>query len=87
MKGEDSDEIDEMLYYEMPYYVRDDDLGKVTFYEEDDDKQLVFFNKDEKQKEIDAYWEQKRKESHREMRRQGIDPAKESREFRDRMGI
>jgi len=78
--------------YEMPYYERNDIMGTVTFYENDKDpiyetenKQHVFFDKDEKQKEIDAYWEQKRKESHREMRRQGIDPAKESREFRKRM--
>lgn len=80
--------------YEMPYYVRDDDLGTVTFYEKDDDpiyetedKQLVFFDKDEKQKEIEAYWEQKREESRREMRRQGIDPAKETRKFRKRLGF
>lgn len=80
--------------YEMPYYVRDDHLGTVTFYEKDDDpiyetedKQLVFFNKEEKQKEIDAYFEQQREESNREMRRQGIDPDAETREFRKRMGF
>jgi len=69
-------------------------LGKVSFYENDDDpiyktedKQFVLFNKEEKQKEIDAYWEQKREESHREMRRQGKDPAKETRKFRRSMGF
>jgi hypothetical protein len=86
INGEDS--------YEMPYYERNDIMGTVTFYEKDDDpiyetedKQLVFFNKEEKQKEIDAYFEQQRKKSNREMRRQGIDPAKKSREFRKSMGF
>lgn len=80
--------------YVMPYYVRDDDLGTVTFYEKDDDpiyetevKQLVFFDKEKKQKEIDAYFEQQREESRRKMRRQGIDPDAETREFRKRMGF
>lgn len=72
--------------YEMPYYVRDDDLGKVTFYETED-KKLVLFDKDEKQKEIDAYHEEQREKSRREMRRQGIDPDAETIEFRKRMGF
>ena len=86
LNGEDS--------YEMPYYERNDIMGTVTFYEKDDDpiyetedKQLVFFNKVEKQKEIDEYFERQREESRRKMRREGIDPEKESREFRNRMGL
>ena len=80
--------------YEMPYYERNDIMGTVSFYDDDnhpiydtEDKQLVFFNKDEKQKEIDEYYEQKREESRRKMRRQGIDPDKELQQFQRAMGF
>ena len=86
LKGEDS--------YYMPYYERDDDLGKVTFYEKDndpiyytEDKQLVSFNTVDKQKEIEEYFERQRKESRRKMRSEGINPDDELREFRKRMGF
>lgn len=81
-------------FYEMPYYERNDIIGSVKFYDEDEDpiykteaKQLVSFNTVEKKKEIEEYFEQKRKKSHSEMRRQGIDPDAELRKFRKDMGF